>query len=262
MVSFIHLEKLDCINLSSVEKYNLICALFIQHIIGIIFSVILMLFLFFSGGAFYQPVTVLSPEGRVVAQGLSPSALRIQNPQLQLQLNQDLSFFSSEDSSSKNKRGVLPKQATNVMRSWLFQHIGHPYPTEEEKKQIANQTNLTLLQVNNWYVTDQQNRQLVFFSDPQNQKKTPQNRPLQRFWPDSIASPVSQQQLTMADGTMVTFGMSIDGFQALSSDGEILTMQQVMMDDNSDDETMDSEDEEHTGLSSANMTELHLETSD
>ncbi|XP_007233117.3 homeobox protein PKNOX1.1 isoform X1 [Astyanax mexicanus] len=221
-----------------------------------------------AGGAFYQPVTVLSPEGRVVAQGLSPSTLRIQNPQqLQLQLNQDLSFFSSEDSSSKNKRGVLPKQATNVMRSWLFQHIGHPYPTEEEKKQIANQTNLTLLQVNNWFINARR-RILQPMLDakstetPKTKKKTPQNRPLQRFWPDSIASPVSQQQLTMADGTMVTFGMSIDGFQALSSDGEILTMQQVMMDDNSDDETMDSEDEEHTGLSSANMTELHLETSD
>lgn len=45
-------------------------------------------------------------------------------PQLQLQLNQDLSFFSQEDSSSKAKRGILPKHATNVMRSWLFQHIG------------------------------------------------------------------------------------------------------------------------------------------
>jgi hypothetical protein len=26
----------------------------------------------------------------------------------------------------------------------------HPYPTEDEKKQLAIQTNLTLLQVNNW----------------------------------------------------------------------------------------------------------------
>ena len=46
--------------------------------------------------------------------------------QLQLQLNQDLSsFFTQEDSSPKsNKRGVLPKSATNIMRTWLFQHIG------------------------------------------------------------------------------------------------------------------------------------------
>lgn len=29
-------------------------------------------------------------------------------------------------------------------------HSQHPYPTEDEKRQIAAQTNLTLLQVNNW----------------------------------------------------------------------------------------------------------------
>ncbi|KAL3270726.1 hypothetical protein HHI36_021252 [Cryptolaemus montrouzieri] len=52
----------------------------------------------------------------------------------------------------KQKRGVLPKQATSVMRSWLFQHLVHPYPTEDEKRHIAAQTNLTLLQVNNWFI--------------------------------------------------------------------------------------------------------------
>ncbi|XP_049730918.1 homeobox protein PKNOX1 isoform X3 [Elephas maximus indicus] len=103
-----------------------------------------------AGGTVYQPVTVVTPQGQVVTQALSPGTVRIQNSQLQLQLNQDLSILHPDDGSSKNKRGVLPKHATNVMRSWLFQHIGHPYPTEDEKKQIAAQTNLTLLQVNNW----------------------------------------------------------------------------------------------------------------
>lgn len=38
---------------------------------------------------------------------------------------------------------------------------------------------------------------------PKTKKKTAQNRPVQRFWPDSIASGVAQQQsneLTMSDG--------------------------------------------------------------
>ncbi|KAA3680833.1 uncharacterized protein DEA37_0007531 [Paragonimus westermani] len=128
----------------------------------------------------------------------------------------------------KQKRGVLPKRATQIMKQWLFQHLVaqtairdsaifsslehinsyegfgtladklesgvmpeyftgrwavvgtsygeetqisslcsffkppvyqknteaflHPYPTEDEKRQIANQTNLTLLQVNNWFI--------------------------------------------------------------------------------------------------------------
>ena len=50
------------------------------------------------------------------------------------------------------KRGVLPKQATNVMKQWLFQHLIHPYPSEEEKKQLAEETNLSNLQVNNWFI--------------------------------------------------------------------------------------------------------------
>ncbi|XP_076686542.1 homeobox protein PKNOX2 isoform X2 [Andrena cerasifolii] len=52
----------------------------------------------------------------------------------------------------RQKRGVLPKQATSIMRTWLFEHLVHPYPTEDEKRQIAGQTNLTLLQVNNWFI--------------------------------------------------------------------------------------------------------------
>ncbi|UXI17358.1 PR domain zinc finger protein 10-like [Sarcoptes scabiei] len=59
---------------------------------------------------------------------------------------------NGKTSGHHQKRGVLPKQATSIMRSWLFQHIVHPYPTEDEKHTIALQTNLTLLQVNNWFI--------------------------------------------------------------------------------------------------------------
>lgn len=41
-----------------------------------------------------------------------------------VKVNVDLSsLLDSEDKKSKNKRGVLPKHATNIMRSWLFQHL-------------------------------------------------------------------------------------------------------------------------------------------
>ncbi|XP_076249852.1 homeobox protein PKNOX2 isoform X1 [Calliopsis andreniformis] len=59
---------------------------------------------------------------------------------------------SSIKKGGRQKRGVLPKQATSIMRTWLFEHLVHPYPTEDEKRQIASQTNLTLLQVNNWFI--------------------------------------------------------------------------------------------------------------
>ncbi|XP_038047932.1 homeobox protein PKNOX2-like isoform X2 [Patiria miniata] len=95
----------------------------------------------------------------------------------------------------KPKRGVLPKHATNIMRSWLFQHIVHPYPTEDEKRMIAAQTNLTLLQVNNWFINARRRilQPMLDASNPDPSTKTKkvktQSRPsTQRFWPESLAN--------------------------------------------------------------------------
>uniref|UniRef100_A0A3B3VXQ1 Meis homeobox 2 n=1 Tax=Poecilia latipinna TaxID=48699 RepID=A0A3B3VXQ1_9TELE len=54
-----------------------------------------------------------------------------------------------KDKKRQKKRGIFPKVATNIMRAWLFQHLTHPYPSEEQKKQLAQDTGLTILQVNN-----------------------------------------------------------------------------------------------------------------
>ncbi|KTF77641.1 hypothetical protein cypCar_00037707 [Cyprinus carpio] len=57
-----------------------------------------------------------------------------------------------QDKKRQKKRGIFPKVATNIMRAWLFQHLTHPYPSEEQKKQLAQDTGLTILQVNNWFI--------------------------------------------------------------------------------------------------------------
>jgi len=59
---------------------------------------------------------------------------------------------ASRDAKRQKKRGIFPKVATNIMRAWLFQHLSHPYPSEEQKKQLAQDTGLTILQVNNWFI--------------------------------------------------------------------------------------------------------------
>uniref|UniRef100_A0AAQ4R052 Meis homeobox 1 a n=1 Tax=Gasterosteus aculeatus aculeatus TaxID=481459 RepID=A0AAQ4R052_GASAC len=56
------------------------------------------------------------------------------------------------DKLHNKKRGIFPKVATNILRAWLFQHLTHPYPSEEQKKQLAQDTGLTILQVNNWFI--------------------------------------------------------------------------------------------------------------
>uniref|UniRef100_A0A674N2X1 Myeloid ecotropic viral integration site 3 n=1 Tax=Takifugu rubripes TaxID=31033 RepID=A0A674N2X1_TAKRU len=59
---------------------------------------------------------------------------------------------SDRERRNNKKRGIFPKVATNILRAWLFQHLSHPYPSEEQKKQLSQDTGLTILQVNNWFI--------------------------------------------------------------------------------------------------------------
>lgn len=110
-----------------------------------------------------------------------------------------LPFLDDEDDFSmcggrRQKRGVLPKQATNVMRSWLFQHIVHPYPTEDEKRQIAEQTHLSMLQVNNWFINARRRILQPMLDQNESNKINPNKKPkgtngkppVQRFWPECL----------------------------------------------------------------------------
>ncbi|XP_078283140.1 homeobox protein PKNOX2 isoform X1 [Rhinoraja longicauda] len=201
-----------------------------------------------TGGTIYQPVTMVTAQGQVVTQAIPQGTIQIQNTQVNLELTSLLQ--DGEDKKSKSKRGVLPKHATNIMRSWLFQHLVHPYPTEDEKRQIAGQTNLTLLQVNNWFINARR-RILQPMLDASNPDPAPkakkiksQHRPTQRFWPDSIAAGVLQQQggnPSNPDSTMTT---AMDSLQTLSSDTATLAMQQAMMAGHAGDDSLDGTDEE------------------
>ncbi|XP_068094994.1 homeobox protein PKNOX2 isoform X2 [Hyperolius riggenbachi] len=228
-----------------------------------------------SGGALYQPVAMVTSQGQVVTQAIPQGALQIQNAQVNLELT---SLLDGEDKKSKNKRGVLPKHATNIMRSWLFQHLMHPYPTEDEKRQIAGQTNLTLLQVNNWFINARR-RILQPMLDASNPDPAPkakkiksQHRPTQRFWPNSIAAGVLQQQGVLP-GTNSDGSVNLESLQSLSSD--TLSMQQALMaaHDDSLDGTEEDEDEEEEmeedeleedseDLQTTNVNDLGLEQSD
>ncbi|GFP86295.1 bel1-like homeodomain protein 9 [Phtheirospermum japonicum] len=46
----------------------------------------------------------------------------------------------------------LPEHAVAVLRSWLFEHFLHPYPTDTDKLMLAKQTGLSRNQVSNWFI--------------------------------------------------------------------------------------------------------------
>ena len=52
----------------------------------------------------------------------------------------------------QRKRGKLPKETTDYLKAWLHRHSDHPYPSEEEKKQLCLATGLSMSQVSNWMI--------------------------------------------------------------------------------------------------------------
>ncbi|CAH8476520.1 unnamed protein product [Schistosoma bovis] len=84
--------------------------------------------------------------------GIKSNELGVDETGSQKDVMEELDSETRNDLKRQKKRGIFPKVATNIMRAWLFQHLTHPYPSEEQKKQLAQDTGLTILQVNNWFI--------------------------------------------------------------------------------------------------------------
>jgi hypothetical protein len=52
----------------------------------------------------------------------------------------------------ENKKRTLPENAILLMKDWLDAHIQDPYPSLEEKKKFSIEGNITLQQVDYWFV--------------------------------------------------------------------------------------------------------------
>ena len=54
--------------------------------------------------------------------------------------------------NSKKSRENYSKVVGEVLKEWLHKHLTNPYPSDEEKLDLAKKTGLTVLQVNNWFI--------------------------------------------------------------------------------------------------------------
>jgi hypothetical protein len=44
----------------------------------------------------------------------------------------------------------FPRPAVKILKDWMLQHVDHPYPTEEDKELLKQQTGLATMQISNW----------------------------------------------------------------------------------------------------------------
>lgn len=54
------------------------------------------------------------------------------------------------------KASTLPAETVEYLKNWMMspEHIAHPYPTEQEKAQIMEDTGIELKQLTNWFVNN------------------------------------------------------------------------------------------------------------
>lgn len=57
-----------------------------------------------------------------------------------------------EEIMRKRRAGKLPGDTTSVLKAWWQSHAKWPYPTEEDKARLVQETGLQLKQINNWFI--------------------------------------------------------------------------------------------------------------
>eukprot|EP01092_Planopodium_desertum_P001460 TRINITY_DN1213_c0_g1_i3.p1 TRINITY_DN1213_c0_g1~~TRINITY_DN1213_c0_g1_i3.p1 ORF type:complete len:168 (-),score=16.22 TRINITY_DN1213_c0_g1_i3:137-640(-) len=60
-------------------------------------------------------------------------------------------FSSTQQSKFARKRKRLPSKSRKILEGWFNEHLKHPYPSEDEKTRLVALTDLSIVQIDNWF---------------------------------------------------------------------------------------------------------------
>ena len=72
-----------------------------------------------------------------------------------------------EERPARRRRGNLPKWATDCLKQWFYDHVAHPYPTEQEKQELCKLTGLGMTQLSNWFINARRRQNPVLHAQAQ-----------------------------------------------------------------------------------------------
>ncbi|PLB46484.1 hypothetical protein P170DRAFT_498350 [Aspergillus steynii IBT 23096] len=135
-------------------------------------------------------------------------------------------------SSQKRKYQRLDTHAVRILNSWLYQHQEYPYPTDEEKDELAEQTGLSKTQIANWFTNARRRRLIGSLQTPStDQVNSAFLSPLERWKhspPETEAAATSDIMRALADTpyssdqSSTQGGVPLDGGSSNSSNSSFL----------------------------------------
>lgn len=69
----------------------------------------------------------------------------------QLGTDEDLDDYDSFQEDSNSTKKCTSKLNATTMNKWFLSNLHHPYPSEKQKIEFSMQSDLTLVQINNWF---------------------------------------------------------------------------------------------------------------
>ncbi|KAG5097544.1 hypothetical protein JHK82_047398 [Glycine max] len=90
-----------------------------------------------------------------------------------------------EEILRKRRAGKLPGDTTSVLKAWWQQHAKWPYPTEDDKAKLVEETGLQLKQINNWFI-NQRKRNWHSNSQSVNSLKSKRKSLVQKITGDAL----------------------------------------------------------------------------